>query len=222
MYIYSISIISIFDMEFNRKNAIIGFLKAHEDQKFTSYGITEWLVENHIDEARLKANASTNKRLLEAKTQEEKDKEIIGIDAGEISSSKLSAERRQEPNIRIELKPKLKFYYSQKPDYYVNNEQATEPKINANKEDKITAVQVCDALALYLQNKLKIHNMPIKHNFSSNKQGTKGNNKWLHPDWVGMEVINEKWSSLIKDCAKYYAGKQARLWSFEAKKNYQS
>ncbi|MFV9890036.1 MAG: hypothetical protein AB8U29_06425, partial [Rickettsia conorii subsp. raoultii] len=68
-------------------------------------------VENHIDEARLKANASTNKRLLEAKTQEEKDKEIIGIDAGEISSSKLSAERRQEPNIRIELKPKLKFYY---------------------------------------------------------------------------------------------------------------
>ncbi|BDU59707.1 hypothetical protein FLA4_01170 [Candidatus Rickettsia kotlanii] len=38
------------------------------------------------------------------------------------------------------------------------------------------------------------------------------------PDWVGMEVLNEKWSSLIKDCAKYYTGKQARLWSFEAKK----
>ncbi|AFC70159.1 hypothetical protein, partial [Rickettsia amblyommatis] len=198
-------------MEFNRKNAIIGFLKAHEDQKFTSYGIAEWCVENHIDEARLKANASTNKRLLEAKIQEEKDKEIIGIDSGDISSSKLSAERRQEPNIRIELKPKLKFYYSQNPGYYVNNEQATEPKINANKEDKITAVQVCDALALYLQNKLKIHNMPIKHHLSSNKQGTKGNNKWLHPDWVGMEVLNEKWSSLIKDCAKYYAGKQARF-----------
>ncbi|WP_410956737.1 hypothetical protein [Rickettsia koreansis] len=41
-------------MEFNRKNTIIGFLKVHEDQKFTSYGITEWLIENHIDEARLK------------------------------------------------------------------------------------------------------------------------------------------------------------------------
>ncbi|AFB26667.1 hypothetical protein RSA_05810 [Rickettsia philipii str. 364D] len=25
------------------------------------------------------------------------------------------------------------------------------------------------------------------------------------PDWVGMEVLNEKWSLLIKDCAKYYA-----------------
>lgn len=24
------------------------------------------------------------------------------------------------------------------------------------------------------------------------------------------EVLNEKWSSLIKDCAKYYAGKQAK------------
>ncbi|AFB29334.1 hypothetical protein [Rickettsia rickettsii] len=41
-------------MEFNRKNTIIGFLKAHEDQKFTSYVIAEWFVENHIDEARLK------------------------------------------------------------------------------------------------------------------------------------------------------------------------
>lgn len=38
------------------------------------------------------------------------------------------------------------------------------------------------------------------------------------PDWVGMEVLNEKWSLLIKDCAKYYAWKQTRLWSFEAKK----
>ncbi|QWB87111.1 hypothetical protein JRD95_01180 [Rickettsia parkeri] len=36
-------------MEFNRKNTIIAFLKAHEDQKFTSYGIAEWFVENHID-----------------------------------------------------------------------------------------------------------------------------------------------------------------------------
>ncbi|BDU59708.1 hypothetical protein FLA4_01180 [Candidatus Rickettsia kotlanii] len=95
---------------------------------------------HYIDKTRLKANASTNKRLLEAKTQEEKDKEIIRIDAGKISSSKLSAERKQEPNIRIELKPNLKFYYLQNPDYYVNNEQATEPKINANKEDKITVV----------------------------------------------------------------------------------
>ncbi|WP_157211908.1 hypothetical protein [Rickettsia akari] len=32
-----------------------------------------------------------------------------------------------------------------------------------------------------------------------------------------MEVLNEKCGLLIKDCAKYYAGKQARLWSFEAK-----
>ncbi|ABV75312.1 hypothetical protein A1C_05320 [Rickettsia akari str. Hartford] len=78
--------------------------------------------------------------MLEVKTQEEKDKEIIGIYAGEISGSKLFAERRQEPNIRIELKPKIKFYYSQNRDYYVNNEQATEPKINTNKEDKITEV----------------------------------------------------------------------------------
>lgn len=33
-----------------------------------------------------------------------------------------------------------------------------------------------------------------------------------------MEVLNKKWSKLIKDCAKYYLGKQARLWSFEVKK----
>ncbi len=59
--------------------------------------------------------------------------------------------------------------------------------------------------------------MQIRHSFSSNKQGT-GSNIWLHPDWVGMEVLNKKWSPLIKNCAKYYGGKQARLWSFEVKK----
>ncbi|WP_017208621.1 hypothetical protein [Rickettsia australis] len=90
--------------------------------------------------------------MLEAKTQKEKDKEIIGVDAGEISGSKLSAERRQEPNIRIELKPKLKFYYSQNPDYYVNNAQATEPKINTNKEDKITEVQSYDLHYIFKTN----------------------------------------------------------------------
>jgi hypothetical protein len=38
-------------MEFNRKNAIIGFLKEREEQKFTPYGIAKWLVENYPEEA---------------------------------------------------------------------------------------------------------------------------------------------------------------------------
>ena len=38
-------------MEFNRKNAIIGPLKEHEDQKFTPYKIAKWLVTNYPEEA---------------------------------------------------------------------------------------------------------------------------------------------------------------------------
>lgn len=203
-------------MNFDYKEEIIDFLKNHEEQKFTPNELAKWFVENYPEEAKKKGNASNNKKMLEANTPEEKHRVIIGIYAGEISSSKLSTERRQEHNIRIEFKPKMKFYYTQNPDHQTNNEQAIDHKKTSKKKSNITEEQVYDALASYLQNKLKIHNMPIKHNFSSNKQGSKGN-IWLHPDWVGMEVLNEKWGSLIKDCAKYYGGKQARLWSFEAK-----
>ncbi|CEO18059.1 hypothetical protein RMONA_08575 [Rickettsia monacensis] len=107
-------------------------------------------------------------------------------------------------------------YYSQNPDYQINNEQVTNLKNKVSKENNITEEEAYEVLELYLD-ELGIYNMQIKHNFSSNKRGA-GSNIWLHPDWVGMEVLNKKWSLLIKDCAKYYGGKQARLWSFEVKK----
>ncbi|MFP3012289.1 MAG: hypothetical protein ACEY3D_04935 [Rickettsia sp.] len=107
-------------------------------------------------------------------------------------------------------------YYSQNPDYQINNEQVTNLKNKVSQENDITEEEVYDVLKLYLD-ELGIYNMQIRHSFSSNKQGT-GSNIWLHPDWVGMEVLNKKWSPLIKNCAKYYGGKQARLWSFEVKK----
>lgn len=40
----------MFNMEFDRKNAIISFLKENEGQKFTPYSIAKWLVENYPKE----------------------------------------------------------------------------------------------------------------------------------------------------------------------------
>ncbi|MFP3012086.1 MAG: hypothetical protein ACEY3D_03755 [Rickettsia sp.] len=77
-------------MEFDRKNAIISFLKEHEGQKFTPYSIAKWLVENYPKEARRKANTSRNKRIIAAKTQEEKIKEVIKAYANEISRGRFN------------------------------------------------------------------------------------------------------------------------------------
>ncbi|MCC8418213.1 MAG: hypothetical protein LN590_01020 [Rickettsia endosymbiont of Glossina mortisans submortisans] len=198
-------------MEFDRKNAIISFLKENEGQKFTPYSIAKWLVENYPKEARRKANTSRNKRIIAAKTQEEKIKEVIKAYANEISRGRFN-EWKSKPNIRIESEPQLRLYYSQNPDYQINNEQVTNLKNKVSQENDITEEEVYDILKLYLD-ELGIYNMQIRHSFSSNKQGI-GSNIWLHPDWVGMEVLNKKWSPLIKNCAKYYGGKQARLWSF--------
>ncbi len=202
-------------MEFDRKNAIISFLKENEGQKFTPYSIAKWLVKNYPKEARRKANTSRNKRIIAAKTQEEKIKEVIKAYANEISRGRFN-EWKSKPNIRIESEPQVRLYYSQNPDYQINNEQVTNLKNKVSQENDITEEEVYDILKLYLD-ELGIYNMQIRHSFSSNKQGT-GSNIWLHPDWVGMEVLNKKWSPLIKNCAKYYGGKQARLWSFEVKK----
>ncbi|CAK6507667.1 hypothetical protein [Rickettsia helvetica] len=105
-------------MEFNRKNAIIGFLKEHEDQKFTPYKIAEWLVENYPEEARCKAATSRNKRIIAARTQEEKIKEVIKGYAGEISRGRFN-EWKSKPNIRIESEPQVRLYYNQNPDYQI-------------------------------------------------------------------------------------------------------
>ncbi|WP_250311066.1 hypothetical protein [Rickettsia endosymbiont of Oedothorax gibbosus] len=41
-------------MEFNRNKAIIGFLKANEEQKFTPIQIAEWLVKTYPEEVKKK------------------------------------------------------------------------------------------------------------------------------------------------------------------------
>ncbi|MGI4753358.1 MAG: hypothetical protein ACRYE8_06530 [Janthinobacterium lividum] len=151
------------------KDEIIDFLKNHENQEFTPNELAKWFVENHPEEAEQKANTSKNNKMLEATTTEEKHKVIIGIYRGEISSSKLSAARRKEPNIRVILKPKIKFYYTQNPESQVDNQPSINHKTKINKEDKITEEQVGILLSSYLKTKLKVHNMYIDHNFSSNK-----------------------------------------------------
>ncbi|MCC8371061.1 MAG: hypothetical protein LN566_07055 [Rickettsia endosymbiont of Stiretrus anchorago] len=202
-------------MEFNRSDAIISFFKAHEDQKFNAMQIAKWLVANYPEEARRKANSSKNKDILKAKTQEEKDKIIIEIYFREFDSKKLSAVRNKEPNIKCEGPPYL-YYYTQTPDAYADKQPLTHYKIKTHKEDKITEERVCLMLSYFLKHKLNIYNMPINHNLSSNRLGTNGN-AWLHPDWVGLEVLNQKWTLIIKECAKHSVGKQAKLWSFEVK-----
>ncbi|XVN41595.1 MAG: hypothetical protein RCO49_03580 [Rickettsia endosymbiont of Argas persicus] len=199
------------------KDEIINFLKNHEHQEFTPNELAKWFVENHPEEAEQKANASKNNKMLEATTLEEKHKVIIGIYAGEISSSKLSAVRRKEPNIQLILKPKIKFYYTQNLNAQVNINIKIKPKVITNKKEKTTEAQVCEALESYLDT-LNIYHMPIKHNYSSNKLGA-GGNIWLHPDLVGMQVLSKEWDRLIKECAEYDGKIQAKLWSFEVKKN---
>ncbi|MCC8416510.1 MAG: hypothetical protein LN575_04035 [Rickettsia endosymbiont of Gnoriste bilineata] len=50
-------------MEFNRNKAIIGFLKANEEQKFTPIQIAEWLVKTYPEEVKKKAERSKNETL---------------------------------------------------------------------------------------------------------------------------------------------------------------
>ncbi len=51
---------------------------------------------------------------------------------------------------------------------------------------------------------------------SSNNRAPRSN-RWLHPDVVGMEPLDEDWSQAIKDCVKEHKDKQVKLWSFEVK-----
>lgn len=57
----------------------------------------------------------------------------------------------------------------------------------------------------------------IDENRSSNKHGS-GGNRWLHPDIVALETVDQGWDEAVRSCVRSGNHASIRLWSFEVKK----
>jgi hypothetical protein len=71
-------------------------------------------------------------------------------------------------------------------------------------------------LMKYLKNRHNLLSMRINESKSTNSKGRHGN-KWLHPDIVSMERVDNGFHNSIKKCFDNGGGNRIRLWSFEVK-----
>jgi len=117
-------------------------------------------------------------------------------------------------------RPQLYFYnseYETETEIEIIIEPETDDAINEDIEYSISESDLYPILGSYLKSELNIYSRRIDEKKSKNNKGPKGN-IWLHPDVVGVELLDENWNTKVKQSIKGAGGNRVKLYSFEVKK----
>jgi len=195
-------------MELNLAKTVVGYLKAHSDEKFTARQIAEWVVAAYPEQCQAKKQSS--QRL-------ETDAELVQQIVREISSQLPRLQKKHLELKTTEGRPR-KHYYSDRTDSA--EVAAVESEGAASMADastlKIDEYALYPMLSQYLWEEFGVFSKRIDERRSSNQRGPSGN-RWLYPDVVGMEDLSKEWHREVRDCVTHYSDKRTKLWSFEAK-----
>ena len=197
---------------------VFEFLQQRPEQKFFTRKIAEWIFENY--EAECREIQEKSRATVVPVTD---DPAIIGEVIARISGNRNDI-KTKHPQIKIsKIGRKLEFYYTESIDNTENQparleQTAHTPRLADNKERiTLTEHDLYQKLSDYLFSEdPKIYTKRIDEKRSKNLRGS-GGNKWLYPDVVGVEVLNQSWVREIKECVKAYSDKKTKLWSFEVK-----
>ncbi len=141
------------------------------------------------------------------------DEDLINQITAEIGSQKNTL--LKDKNIVIQDQARPKVY-----GYETNDSEVVEQKTVTQDEIVIEEVKEKDlypVLSEYLLNECAIFSKRIDEQKSKNNRGTNGN-MWLHPDIVGVEILDKNWDSLIKGCVKGSGSNKLKLYSYEVKR----
>lgn len=195
-------------MELNLAKTVVGYLKAHPDEKFTARQIAEWVFATYPDQCQAKKQSS--QRL-------ETDADLLQQIVAEIGSQRLRMQTKHPELKTTEGRPR-KYYYSERSDSA--EVAAVESEGAASMTDastlKIDEHALYPMLSQYLWEEFGVYSKRIDEKRSSNKRGPNGN-RWLYPDLVGMEDLSKEWHREVRDCVTQYSDKRTKLWSFEVK-----
>ena len=193
---------------------IIGFLKGIPKQKFNASQIAAGIVSAYPEDYRKKRQ---NQRFSD-------EKAFITQVAAEIGSHRdLILPKNKHVFWKDKPKPRVYWYDPEKIAGQVDEietieDDDDEPQAVVSVAPNFhTEQDLYPILIDYLKSELKLYCQRIDEKRSKNSKGS-GGNQWLHPDIVAMEPIDKEWNELIRNCIKQGAGKRARLWSFEVKK----
>ena len=183
------------------------YLKDRPEQRFTSRQIAEWILEKYPKECEEK-----KKNSKATKVPIDTDEALLRLMAAEISSAK-NRIKKKEPKIQIVGRP-MQFYYTESVDSE-ESDTAESTLDSTGPTPKRSEADLYPKLSAFLASQ-NIYSIRIDDKKSSNTR-TKGSNKWLHPDVVGLEDLSEGWYDKLKDFVSPY--QKSRLWSFEAKRD---
>lgn len=192
------------------RDRIFGVLKAHPEQRYKAFEIAQLIFKQYPKECAEKRAKS--------KQNFETDTDFIWQLAAEVSTNREDIQKEHPEFQTTEGRPR-KYYYTENPETaeaeIVGNPE-TAPLSNG-KEPKKSESDFYQVLYLYMRSEdPAVYTRRIDEKKSSNKQGKSGNH-WLHPDLVGLEVLDSSWKPEVKECAKVLNGERAKLWSFEVK-----
>lgn len=119
------------------------------------------------------------------------------------------------PNLRMTEDRPRKYYHTTLTES--EEVEATETESDSANSPTYTEHELYPILASYLRSEMGVFAKRIDEKRSKNNRGS-GGNRWLHPDLIGFEVLNEKWSPEIRQLVQARSDRSSRLWSFEVKK----
>jgi len=190
---------------------IAKLLKDNPKKKFTARQIAEQITKIYADDYHEKRD---NPRF-------ENEKAFIQQMVAEIGAQKDQI-LKKDSHMFWQDKPRPRVYWYD-PDNTADGPILSNINDDENKEVVSAATgthsehDLYPVLMNYLKSEKKLYCQRIDEKRSKNSYGS-GGNKWLHPDIVAMQPIDEEWHELIKNCLKQGAGPRVRLWSFEVKK----
>lgn len=196
-------------MALKMADRIFELLKAAPDKRYKAYEIAQQIFEKFPKEC--------DEKRKKSKQTFASDADFVWQLAAEVNSyrDKVQAEH---PEIKTTEGRPRKFYYTEKSEVAeAETEELPGKGIVAGEVPSRKESDLYPMLYRYLCSEDPVvYAKRIDEKKSSNKQGKYGN-QWLHPDLVGLEVLDSSWEQPVRDCAGFLNGRRARLWSFEVK-----
>lgn len=197
-----------------RVQMIIETLRDNPTKKFTARDLAAEFLKRYPAEM---AEKQSNPRY----GTEEK---LLAQLAAEIGGERTATAKKRCANVATQDKPRPRLYY-----WNANPQQAVEFDNGADAEGdeqeldlpvltpSYSEQELYPLLIEFLHKEHGLYCQRIDEKTSKNSHGS-GGNRWLHPDVVALEPLDQHWDAVVKDCVRYGNDSSVRLWSFEVKK----
>lgn len=184
-----------------RVDMAIAVLKSHPDQKFTARQLAQKLWETYPK--------SFNEKRAKYKT----DAAFFQQLTAELNIDFIGRLTKVCPNVAVRSAPKPRLYFWQENAFLEENET----KDPSDESDNLNEHSLYPLLMEYARQNHNLYCLRIDEKTSTKTKGA-GWNRWLHPDVVALEVLDQEWKDAVKKCVRAGGFNRVRLWSFEVKR----